>query len=44
MQAEQRAGGRSDFTADAAKGAPFRLDLETYPVKEEGGRAPPRLR
>ena len=30
--------GRFDFTTGAAKGAPVCVDLQTYPVKVEGGR------
>jgi 3-phenylpropionate/trans-cinnamate dioxygenase ferredoxin component len=30
--------GRFDFTTGAAEGAPVCVDLQTYPVKVEGGR------
>lgn len=30
--------GRFDFTTGAAKGAPVCVDLQTWPVKLEGGR------
>lgn len=30
--------GRFDFTTGAAKGAPVCVDLQTYPVKVEGGQ------
>jgi 3-phenylpropionate/trans-cinnamate dioxygenase ferredoxin subunit len=30
--------GRFDFTTGEAKGAPACVDLQTYPVKVEGGR------
>lgn len=35
--------GRFDFTTGAAKGAPVCIDLQTYPVKVEGGQVFLRL-